>query len=325
MAILMVDPLLRRGLKRQHTLASLAFTPVTIAALRLRSALPSGKDIILLAAGGQDAELFLAAYQYTPKQRPFRTKVRSSSSAASMDTDDGDDEKIEGTFISEHTTMIWQHSSSLIGSINNNVLLYLPPPSLDRSNDAVMDSECEEFEPVQPRLVVSNNDCTVKFFDVSLARNGIHSEQPPSPTQPTMDARYWRREFGRSREGEGWSERGGERIYRYERVGCLRLPVPVNHSEYCETPRRGLSSPSSMCTSLDFARRFDSFSVRRRFHDFSVSHPSRPRWKRTHLRAPCKLRYPGSANPSTSTPSGNAPNKTTSKLSQIFARRRAHL
>ena len=207
----------------------------------MRSASSPGRDIILLAAGGQDAELFLAAYQYTPR-RPPRTmgKVRSAEFVGDINIDDEDDEdRAGGTFISERTTMIWQHMSSLVGSINNNVLLYVPPPSLDRSTDADMDVDlgCEEalVEPIKPRLVVSNNDCTVKFFDVSLARKGIRSERrPSSPVQPTLDARYWRREFGRSREGEGWADRPGERIVRYERVGCLRLPVPVNHSAYNE-------------------------------------------------------------------------------------------
>lgn len=129
--------------------------------------------------------------------------------------------------------MIWRHMSSLVGSINNNVLLYLPPQSPFKSTEFDMDQGSGEVEIVKPMLVVSNNDCTVKFFDVSLAKQGFQSLQPAR--QESLDDRYWRREFGRTREGEGWSERGGERIVRYERVGLLRLPVPVNHSACCSS------------------------------------------------------------------------------------------
>ena len=140
-------------------------------------------------------------------------------------TEDEEEEEHAG-----YSTSMWQHSSSLVGSINNNVLLYMPPPLAD--HDVYEDGE--EPRAVSPRLVVSNNDCTVKFFDVSLARKGLRPAVQ-RPQERAADTRYWRQEPGYGYrgvcEGEGWDEKGTERIVRYERVGCLRLPVPVNHSK----------------------------------------------------------------------------------------------
>lgn len=73
---------------------------------------------------------------------------------------------------------IWGYKTRLNASINNSVLL--TSLSLTQSNEG----------SVEPRVVVSNNDCTVKFFDVPLR-----------PTQPKTI------------------------LF----VGSLRLDVPVNH------------------------------------------------------------------------------------------------
>ena len=102
-----------------------------------------------------------------------------------------------------------------------------PPPDLD------LDEDTAQTRTVSPRLVVSNNDCTVKFFDVCMARKGLRRSNLQRPQDRIIDTRYWRQDpgFRGSCEGEGWGEKGMERIVRYERVGCLRLPVPVNHSE----------------------------------------------------------------------------------------------
>lgn len=134
-----------------------------------------------------------------------------------------EDVEPEGEETSVCSTSWWQHTSQLVGSINNNVLLYMPPePTYHAAGELVT-------RPVYPRLVVSNNDCTVKFFDVSLARKGLRRSTSYRPH--IIDARYRRGTI----EGEGWGEKGQERILRYERVGCLRLPVPVNHSEYADS------------------------------------------------------------------------------------------
>ena len=238
------------------------FTPVTLSTLRLSSSCPGGKDVIVLAAGGQDAELFLGMYFYHPRRTRQGKRQLSSHESSPLNPrpweslhiaedievdDEGTDVDVkEEEEEDEHpgySTSVWQHTSSLVGSINNNVLLYMPPPPL-HDHDLYEDSE--EDREVSPRLVVSNNDCTVKFFDVCLGRKGLR--RPPALQRPqeratTVDARYWRQDPGYTYraafEGEGW-EKGNERVVRYERVGCLRLPVPVNHSElsyiHCETP-----------------------------------------------------------------------------------------
>lgn len=69
----------------------------------------------------------------------------------------------------------------MVGSINNSVLL--TSMSLTRSNES----------SVEPRIGISNNDCTVKFYNVPLR----------GPTKRTMDE-----------------------------VGSLRINVPVNHCAY---------------------------------------------------------------------------------------------
>lgn len=200
-----------------------------------------------MAAGGQNAELFLAAYSYTPRrtrqpkahsssirQEPtipatspstFRSSPESSPDNMDEDRTEKEDEEAAG-----YSTSIWQHFSSLIGSINNNVLLYVPPspPS---------SSAFKEAAPPAPRLVVSNNDSTVKFFDISLACKGLirHGTQRvvSHSSGNRLEPRYWRPDSTvRPLEGEGLSEKAGERIVRYERVGLLRLTIPVNHSAF---------------------------------------------------------------------------------------------
>lgn len=52
--------------------------------------------------------------------------------------------------------LLWQHEYSMGGSINNSVLL--TSLALTRSNQS----------SIEPRIGISNNDCTVKFYDVPL-------------------------------------------------------------------------------------------------------------------------------------------------------------
>ncbi|TFK36674.1 WD40-repeat-containing domain protein [Crucibulum laeve] len=101
-----------------RTLAELTFLPNTL------SSMPIGNDI-LLAAGGQEAEIHLS--YHTP---------RSAGSSS----------------------LIWQYEHQIDGSINNSVLL-------THSNES----------SAELRLMISNNDCTVKFFDVP-SRAESHSE-----------------------------------------------------------------------------------------------------------------------------------------------------
>ncbi|KAF8269913.1 WD40-repeat-containing domain protein [Lactarius quietus] len=127
----------------------------------------------LLAAGGQDAELHLSIHS---RRNP---SPRSSSDPASQ----------------RPTRRLWQYDNILSGSINNSVLL--TSLSLTRSNES----------SAEPRVAVSNNDCTVKFFDVNV-RGTKGVDGPPK---------------------------------RITEVGTLRLDVPVNHSSISPDGRTLLS------------------------------------------------------------------------------------
>ncbi|KAH9847650.1 WD40-repeat-containing domain protein [Lenzites betulinus] len=140
-------------------LAELTFTPNTISALIL-----PGTNDTLLAAGGQEAELHLSYYQSSNSCSPARP-TRS--------TPRGFGRRLwESKYILENA------------SINNSVML--TSMSFSRSNESAAD----------PRILVSNNDRTIKFYDVAL-RNG----RPTDDYEP-----------------------------RLLNIGQLRLDVPVNHS-----------------------------------------------------------------------------------------------
>ncbi|TFK93649.1 hypothetical protein K466DRAFT_80477 [Polyporus arcularius HHB13444] len=137
-------------------LVDLSFTPNTISAL----VLPESNDT-LLAAGGQEAELHLSYYQSadhsTSTRRPSRRFGRRLW---------------ESKYILDH------------GSINNSVML--TSMNFTRSHQSA----------VEPRIVVSNNDRTVKFFDVAIRSSKAVDDYEP----------------------------------RLLDIGQLRLDVPVNHS-----------------------------------------------------------------------------------------------
>lgn len=115
----------------------------------------------LLAAGGQEAELHLSLYG-SPSSYP--TPSYSSREATHR-----------------FGRQRWKTEPILEGaSINNSVLL--TSLSLTGSNES----------SAEPRLVISNNDKTVKFFDVATRSVGRHGE-------------------------------------RLSLAGQLRLDVPVNH------------------------------------------------------------------------------------------------
>ncbi|KAI0052340.1 hypothetical protein FA95DRAFT_1483919 [Auriscalpium vulgare] len=152
-------------------LVNLAFTPNTIASLHIPDS-----DERLLAAGGQDAELHLSIHSKRPSTsdgHQLATRPRSTT----------------------RTRRLWQYDSSLTGSINNSVLL--TSLSLTRSHESSS----------EPRVAVSNNDCTVKFFDVNV-RGSKGVDGPPK---------------------------------RISEAGTLRLDVPVNHSSISPDGRTLLS------------------------------------------------------------------------------------
>ncbi|KAI0707284.1 hypothetical protein C8Q76DRAFT_629023 [Earliella scabrosa] len=140
-------------------LVDLSFTPNTISALIL----PDTNDT-LLAAGGQEAELHLSYYQCSDapsSSRPTRSPSRGFGRRL-----------WESKYILDH------------GSINNSVML--TSMNFARSHQSA----------VEPRIVVSNNDRTVKFFDVAIRSSKIVDDFEP----------------------------------RLLDIGSLRLDVPVNHS-----------------------------------------------------------------------------------------------
>lgn len=108
---------------------------------------------------------------------------------------------------------IWQHSNQFEypASINNSVMLYIPPtPHFSDFGDSWPSPSSSRANEMLPRLVVSNNDRSVKFLDVSLTKGG----------------------FGRHVR-ESWFGRGNTMEERqFEIVGILQLPVPVNHSAF---------------------------------------------------------------------------------------------
>ena len=126
------------------TLVKLSFQPNTLTSLPI-----DGTDNVLLAAGGQEAEVHLS--YCSPSSARHRQGV------------------------------VWQTECTLTGSINNSVLL--TSMSLTRSYES----------SVEPRIGISNNDETVKFYNVPL---------------------------------RAAPKRG------LEEVGSLRLHVPVNHCVY---------------------------------------------------------------------------------------------
>ena len=124
-----------RTLQTVRSIADLSFNPNTLSSIQV-----PGSDLTLLAAGGQEAEIHLSLHQ--PSSRSQRRGDLSPRPRCN--------------------SPIWQYYRKLHGSINNSVLL--SSLSLTRSAES----------SVEPRLVVSNNDCTVRFYDVA-----VRSESSP--------------------------------------------------------------------------------------------------------------------------------------------------
>lgn len=126
-------------------LADLSFTPNTLSALIL----PDTNDT-LLAAGGQEAELHLSYYQSSDAS----TSASSSRSTRSCSRGFG--------------RRLWESKYILDrGSINNSVML--TSMSFSRSHQSA----------VEPRIVVSNNDRTVKFFDIAIRSGKVVDDYEP--------------------------------------------------------------------------------------------------------------------------------------------------
>lgn len=101
--------------------------PNTLASMQV-----PGTDNMLMAAGGQDAEIHLSLHRPPPSDDSHSRYHRQPNSA------------------------IWQFEAPLSGSINNSVLL--TSISLGRSHES----------SIEPRVGISNNDSTVKFYDIPV-------------------------------------------------------------------------------------------------------------------------------------------------------------
>jgi hypothetical protein len=94
-----------------------------------------GTDNVLIAAGGQDAEIHLSLHRPAPSEESHRQYHRQLNS------------------------IIWQLETRLSGSINNSV--FLTSMNLARSHES----------SIEPRVGVSNNNFTVKFYDIPMRGN----------------------------------------------------------------------------------------------------------------------------------------------------------
>ncbi|KZT23099.1 hypothetical protein NEOLEDRAFT_1136975 [Neolentinus lepideus HHB14362 ss-1] len=112
-----------------RTIAKLSFVPNTLASLQLPGA-------TLFAAGGQDAQLHLSLH--TP------TSLSS------------DEPALSGSRVP--TQCVWREEHDLRASINNSVTFTTGRLNLTRTPES----------KVEPRVVVSNNNGTVRFFDIGI-------------------------------------------------------------------------------------------------------------------------------------------------------------
>ncbi|KAI0081001.1 hypothetical protein K474DRAFT_1657182 [Panus rudis PR-1116 ss-1] len=136
-----------------------------------------GTQETILAAGGQEAELHLSMYHPPSLSSPFAS----------------DSERRVSSFLGKQK---WMSQTKLAGaaSINNSVQLMN------------MNLTGSHMSSVEPRLMISNNDSTVKFFDIAVRSGKYFSAQS-----------------------------------RMSQVGELRLDVAVNHSSISPDHRTLLS------------------------------------------------------------------------------------
>ncbi|KAF8630707.1 hypothetical protein AX15_002760 [Amanita polypyramis BW_CC] len=156
------------------------FHPNTLAALPI----PDTNDI-LYAAGGQEADLHFSYHTIYNSSSPS-----NNSSSPSLPTPRRKRFRPAST-----SKLIWQFSDRLKDcSINNSVVL---------TNSLGLSYSSESA--IEPRVIVSNNDNTVKFFDVPLRTTG------------------------------------SKNVRNLKEAGLLRLNVPVNHTSLSPDSRTVLS------------------------------------------------------------------------------------
>lgn len=183
---------------------------------------------MLVAAGGQDAELYLALFSYqTRSSDPWRTDFASIA-----------EDRYSRNIPSEQ---LWEYHVTLSGSINNSSILYWPPqPPSSNENGQPSTENCTR----NPRLVISNNDHTVKFYDISLSNAQKLRSSPRNVTMPSGERSQDRRRdqndadqtntssSAQTTDGDAMDPEndsfGGQLLVL---AGTLQLDVPVNHSK----------------------------------------------------------------------------------------------
>ncbi|PFH47846.1 hypothetical protein AMATHDRAFT_6350 [Amanita thiersii Skay4041] len=194
------------------------FAPNTLAALPI----PDTNDI-LFAAGGQEADLHFSYHttqgsssssssaplfpsttsSSAPSHSSSASPSRSSTSITSHHRSSPASPRRKRFRPSTTTKLVWQFSKHLEDcSINNSVVL-TTSLGLSRSNESA----------TEPRAIVSNNDYSVKFFDVPV--------RVPGPKQSNL-----------------------------KEVGMLKLNVPINHTSMSPDARTLLSVGDSSVVHL---------------------------------------------------------------------------
>lgn len=163
-------------------ITTLAFTPNSLSTLNI----PDTHET-LLAAGGQEAELHLSLYS-----------PPSHSLAPLVDAEGPDPLPLRGFGKQQWCSEVLLEQPA---SINNSV--HLTSLSLSPSHES----------SVEPRVIISNNDKTVKFYDVAIRAHGSGLESSISPNHRMSSS--------------------ARTIQRLSSIGQLKLDVPVNHCKYC--------------------------------------------------------------------------------------------
>ncbi|KAF8150105.1 hypothetical protein B0H34DRAFT_777129, partial [Crassisporium funariophilum] len=155
-----------------RTLSHLSFASNSLTSLQVNA------NDTLIAAGGQESEIHLSLHTPSSSSSRSHSASRSPSHGSSHSP-------------APSTRRLWDFEDHLTGSINNSVLL--TSLSLTRANES----------SVEPRVGISNNDGSVKLYDVPM-----------------------RVQNSRRKLAE---------------VGVVRLDVPINHSSISPDGRTLLS------------------------------------------------------------------------------------
>jgi hypothetical protein len=112
--------------------------------------IPSTPSLSPMSSGGSyfpcDA-IYVPSFSNIPPAPPLKPLVHAQTPARPNDTSDPP---------SHGSRRSWQYNGVLSGSINNSILL------------TSLSLTCSNESSAEPHIAVSNNDCTIKFFDVNM-------------------------------------------------------------------------------------------------------------------------------------------------------------